>query len=505
MKDLVMKRSLLFIIALIIILQACNRNPEKESNPVPDSLTQTGGVRNSSENKIQLDGELPARLSIPALFDEMDYQQATQCYLWGLPIVSMEKFKEVQEKIFGATPTDLVVYHSLEDRLGILTANATTPYILTFIDLAKTGPLVISMPPGRIAGGLSDCWQREIVSIGETGADKGNGGKYLLLPPGKIQIKAVGYFPILCPTSNIYLGLRALDPDPKITGLLIQGVHIYPYAKRANPPLSKIISPQGKPYFAIQPDGIEYWKTLDAIIQEETVEERDRFFMAWLDNLGIKKGESFNPTERQKKILIAAAERGKLMAIANSFDKRFADVKHWPDRKWDYVMIISDPSQKSMDYDEFFQRSSYFYEAFGYGKSMITKTPNQGQAYLGVYSDKDDQWLEGSVNYTLHIPANPPAVNFWSLTVYDDSTRCLIDNPQKRADLSSRQDLMKNSDGSFDLYFGPSAPRGNEKNWVQTIGGKHWFAYMRFYGPTENYFNKSWKMGDIEKLKPDAK
>jgi hypothetical protein len=456
-----------------------------------------------SPGKIAMEGELPAKRSIPQLFDEMDYQQATQCYLWGLPIVSYAKFKEAQEKIFGAASTDIVVYDSLEDKLGILTANATTPYILSFVDLTKTGQLVIEMPAGHIAGGLSDCWQRELVSIGEAGPDKGKGGKYILVPPGEADFKAPGYFTVSCPTMNILMGFRALDPDPEKTASLIEGVKIYPYVSRENPPQTKVIKPGGKKYFAIQPDGIDYWVVLNAILQEEPVEERDRFFTAWLNNLGIEKGKPFNPTERQKRILIAAAERGKLMAVANSFDKRLDGVDHWPDRKWHYVMIISDPSQRSESYDEFFQRSSYFYEAFGYGKSMISKTPNVGQAYLGVYSDKDDNWLEGGNNYTLRIPANPPAVNFWSITVYDDATRCLIDNPQHKADLSSRQDLLKNSDGSVDLYFGPKAPLaiGKEKNWVQTLEGKHWFVYMRFYGPTESYFDKSWKMGDLEEVK----
>jgi hypothetical protein len=479
---------------------ACNQNSKSELNQAVDSTATTNGLTNISEQTIQMDGELPSKQSIPALFDEMDYQQAVQCYLWGLPIVAVEKFKEDQEKIFGASSFDLVAYNSLEDRLGILTANATTPYIVSFIDLKKTGPLVIEMPAGHIAGGLSDCWQRELVSLSETGTDRGKGGKYILLPPGQKNFKAPGYFTIPCTTMNVFFGLRALDPDPKKIELLIHGVKIYPYAQRSNPPKTKVIAPDGKKYFAIQPDGINYWEILNNIIQEEPVEERDRFFMAWLDNLGIKKGQPFNPTERQKKILTAAVGRGRLMAVSNSFDKRFDSVYHWPDRKWDYVMIISDPSQRSVDYDEFFQRTSYFYEAFGYGKSMISKTPNVGQAYLGAYSDKDGNWLNGDSSYTLHIPSNPPAVNFWSVTVYDAVTRTLIDNPQHNADLSSRKELNKNADGSVDLYFGPVAPQGKEKNWIQTLKGKHWFAYMRFYGPTENYFNKSWKMGDIEKI-----
>ncbi|MBZ4035361.1 DUF1214 domain-containing protein [Flavobacterium sp. 17A] len=51
------------------------------------------------------------------------------------------------------------------------------------------------------------------------------------------------------------------------------------------------------------------------------------------------------------------------------------------------------------------------------------------------------------------------------------------------------------------MYFGPKAPAGKEKNWLQTIKGKHWFTYMRFYGTTEAYFNKSWKMDDIKEMK----
>jgi hypothetical protein len=83
------------------------------------------------------------------------------------------------------------------------------------------------------------------------------------------------------------------------------------------------------------------------------------------------------------------------------------------------------------------------------------------------------------------------------MTVYDIDSRCLIDNPQRKADLSSRQDLKKNADGSVDLYFGPTPPKGFESNWVQTLPGKHWFSYFRLYAPTLAYFDKSWKLDDI--------
>ena len=98
----------------------------------------------------------------------------------------------------------------------------------------------------------------------------------------------------------------------------------------------------------------------------------------------------------------------------------------------------------------------------------------------------------------MHVPADPPAKLFWSATVYDVDTRCLIDNEQQRGDRGSRDgELIGNEDGSVDLYFGPTAPEGREANWVQTIPGRHWFSYFRFYGPLERYFDRSWKLGDI--------
>jgi hypothetical protein len=129
---------------------------------------------------------------------------------------------------------------------------------------------------------------------------------------------------------------------------------------------------------------------------------------------------------------------------------------------------------------------------------MKSQTPGVGQAYLGAYADANGDWLDGGREYTLHVPANPPARLFWSATVYSVETRCLIDNEQGRGDRGSRDaDLAYNGDRSVDLFFGPQAPAGKESNWVQTIPGEHWFSYFRLYGPLEAYFDRSWKLGDV--------
>ncbi len=447
----------------------------------------------------EMDSELPSRASIATVFDELDYHSATQAYLWSLPLVSYAQWQTQHRDVFGATNFDIVHYVTYRDRLGLITANATTPYILNFISLGETGPLVIELPAGPTAGGVSDFWQREVAVMGEMGPDKGQGGKYLIVPPGQdAPADTDGFFVVRSTGMNVMFGFRTLDPDPVRSQALVDGVKIYPFDQRDNPPATRIVSPEERPWTGDQPRGIDYWVRLHDIYQSEIVDERDRFFLAILKNLGIEKDKPFTPDDRLTTILTQATAAGEMMAQANTFAKRFDNTQYWPDRQWELILVLDNSQQTGSYYDEFFERASWFYEAVSFSEAMKSQTPGLGQAYLGTYTDANGEWLDGGKSYTLHVPANPPAKLFWSATVYDVWTRCLIDNEQQRGDRGSRNtDLVTNDDGSVDLYFGPTAPEGKESNWVQTIPGKHWFSYFRFYGPLEAYFDKSWKLGDI--------
>ena len=62
-----------------------------------------------------------------------------------------------------------------------------------------------------------------------------------------------------------------------------------------------------------------------------------------------------------------------------------------------------------------------------------------------------------------------------------------------------KPDLVKNADGSVDVFFGPQKPAG-PTNWIKSNPGKGWFPYFRFYAPTESYFDKPWQLNDIEPI-----
>ncbi len=464
----------------------------------------------TSENTVEtpfgpiiMDGDIIAKQDVDKIYTELAFQQACQSYMWAIPIVSFTQWEHTQQNVFKTQNGDIVLYTGYENTLRILTANVTTPYLLTFIDMSQEGPFILDIPAGNVAGGALDMWQKEFAVFGEMGEQAGKSAKYLFLPPGTKNVDDKGYSAIFqCDMNNFFIGLRVLDPDPAKMKEIAGQIKLYPYSTRNNPRPNKVVTPPaGANYLLGQPRGMEYWQRLYDIIQKEPVQERNMFYMAMLKNLGVEKGKPFNPTESQKKALLDGAKYGELMVQALTFDKPFPNIKPWDDKHWEYVVTMDNAEQRDATHEYLMERTPLFYEAVSFSKSMLTKVPGKGQAYLGGYTDGNGAWLDGAKNYTLHVPSNPPAANFWSITLYDIGTRCLIENEQKSADLSSRKDLIKNTDGSVDLYFGPKSPVEKEKNWIQTVPGQHWFCYFRFYGPTEKYFDRSWKMDDIKLMK----
>jgi hypothetical protein len=433
----------------------------------------------------------PTDTTIDKLYDERDFQRACQAYLWSLPAVSFASWQRGVTNGLGARNGQIVAILSLEARRGILTANATTPYYLGFADLSA-GPLVMVIPPHGVQGGISDAWQRTIPGTESAGT-------YLVLAPGqKLPDNIAGYTVRQSPTFNIFLGARLTDAEPAQAEKALAQLQMYPYAQRDNP-REDILDVGTKAWSGLPPRGMEYWERLDEVFQTEPIEARDIFFHAMLRPLGLEKGKPFKPDARQTKILTDAALIGEAMAKANSADRRFKDGKYRPDAHWDFALLL-DADDPDSFWNLLDERASWFYEAVGAGAAMAPKRPGPSSAYLSAYKDKAGQWLDGGRSYRLRVPPNPPIKLFWSITLYDVDTRALILNEQKIVDRSSRTDLRKNEGGSVDIYCGPNMPAGFEKNWIPTVPGKSWFAYFRFYQPTEGFFDRSWPLPDFEQV-----
>jgi hypothetical protein len=127
-----------------------------------------------------------------------------------------------------------------------------------------------------------------------------------------------------------------------------------------------------------------------------------------------------------------------------------------------------------------------------------------GSQYLISFIDSESKYYEGGSTYRCTLPAGIPESNFWSLTVYDNQTRSMLQTPQRYPRAGSQSyptpAAVPNSDGSVDVYFGPKAPEGKESNWIQTVPGKGWFVILRLYSPLQPFFDKSWQVSEIERI-----
>jgi hypothetical protein len=460
----------------------------------------TSGIVESRLGKIELKNGYPTDATAKKLYDDIDFQRACQAYLWALPLMGFQEWQREHRETFGTGNLDYVDYFNFTDKLGLLTANATTPYIIGFPNMKEAGPLVVEVPPGAVAGGILDFWQRPLTDCGQTGPDKGAGGKFLVLGPGDPDLKPEGYYVFRSPTVNIMSGHRVLDPDPAKAKATAAELRIYPYSQRDNPPPTRHVAPDGRKWTGEQPRGLAYWEGLAKVINEEPAIERDRMMLGMLQPLGIEKGKPFNPNARQKQILIEATQVGEVMARTIGYAKRFDSVKVWPGKQWDFSLFLKETSQEAPNYTQLDERASWFYEAVCVSAGMMGRTVGFGQVYLEASKDNKDQWLDGGKSYHLRVPPNAPVAQFWSFTVYDNESRCFVDTGVQ-PDRSSRDNIQKNADGAVDLYFGPKAPEGKPAtNWIKTIPGKGWFTYFRLYGPTQPFFDRTWVLPDIEEV-----
>jgi hypothetical protein len=464
-----------------------------------DSMVEDGAV-DTRVGRLVFEQGYPSRESVELLYDEIDFQRACQAYIWALPMMATQAFAESFQSDLGGEWGDMIEVKSFEDRSYGITANATTDYMFTWVELSETGPMVIDVPAGLVAGFISDVWQRAPADLGVPGDFRGQGGKHLLLGPGQeAPADADQYNLIRTETNHNLILIRIIDPDPATAARLRLAFQVYPFSDLPSPTTTKLVPVGGRTWKTTQPEGFAYWEGMASIIEAEPVNERDRLMVASLKPLGFVKGEPFEPDARQRAILEEALVVGEAMARANGFDTRLEEAEYVAGSQWDFPLVVG-PTQRKEHYDQLDGRAAWTYEALGISRGMTTTQVGVGSIYLGGYQSKSGEWLDGSRNYKLHVPPNPPAKNFWSLTLYHNLTRYLIQNGDGFADKSSRGDVVQNVDGSVDLYFGPTPLEGMEKNFIRTVPGQGWFAYFRLYGPLEAFFNRSWVLPDIEEV-----
>jgi hypothetical protein len=396
------------------------------------------------------------------------------------------------------------IFQELMDARSLfLTANSTTIYVFSCLDLAQ-GPIVVEIPPG-ILGPVDDAYFRWVTDVGLTGPDKGKGGKYLFVPPGYTgELPSDGYFVVKPKTYGNWVFYRAFvqggDTAAAANGVKAKA-RVYPLSAARNPPTQTFVNLSGSQLNTIHANDFHFYEEINAVIQHEPADAFDPEIVGLFAAIGIKKGQPFAPDERMKGILTDAIAVANATARAILFAPRDERVKFYPDRQWGTGFVggsyeFLNNGERMLD-----ARTLFHYYATGITPAMAFAKPGTGSAYAYAARDSMGRYLDGGKTYKITLPAPIPAGQFWSFMVYDGQTRSMLETDQKLAGLDSTQpDIKKNSDGSVTVWFGPKAPAGQESNWVQTMPGKGWNTLLRLYAPLQPWFDKTWKPGDFERV-----
>jgi len=461
----------------------------------PDRLETRIGTLSS------VDG-VPDEETTQTIYDNLDFQRGVQAFLGGIQIASMHGMREgiVQ---FGPPNTTALLWEDLMDSKALwLTPNTTSVYMVSWLEMTDE-PWVIETPPD-VLGIIDDHWFKYVGDFGRLGPDKGKGGRFLILPPGYDGDVPDGYFVFRTSTYGNWVIWRGfqVDGSPKPAVETTKKVfRMYPLSQRANPPAMNFVNTSGQFNNTIHRMDYGIWEEINAVVQAEPSEGQNPEILGVLASIGIKKGQPFAPDARMKKILTEAADVGAVTVRTMMSRPRDEGFYLFPGQSKVWTNPFVGGSHEFMGDGAHILdgRAAFHFYATGITPAMSAKFIGKGSKYAAAYLDGEGNPFDGSKTYRVHVPPDVPAKDFWSFTLYDNQTRAMLQTDEQFPGIdNNRPGMIQNEDGSYDIYFGPEAPAGQEDNWVQTVPGKGWNMLLRLYGPLEPWFEKSWRPGDPE-------
>jgi hypothetical protein len=538
-----MKRTYLIVVTLLLIIISVPA-PAQVSTEALKSIS-TADKYDTRIGTLEFKDGVPSVETAEKVRDTLDFTRALNAYNNSFRGASAYAIMKGFQSI-GAQNNDVLIFSELMDSKSLfLTANADTVYYCAVVDLSK-GPIVIEQPPMGL-GTINDMWFSWIIDIGFPGPDRGEGGRYLIVPPGYDgPLPEGGFYVAHSKTLRVLYAARSFlvdqDPKPAVENIK-KHLRIYPYTpggegtsiatalegkvrleKNLPVPETKFVEGSGKSFNTIPPGDFGFFEMINESVQQEPATSYDVELAGQLAAIGIVHGKPFKPDARMKKILTDAAAVGNAAgrvlnwryAVAHP-DWAYYSGSKWGSMLWEGGAFFETPppeftregmfkplpptGARTLD-----SRTAFYYAYTLDSPGMIMRIPEAGSQYLMGFLDSDGNPCDGGKTYKCTLPKGIPARAFWSLTVYDNQTRSMLDTPQRYPRAGSQSypspAAEPDADGSTTVYFGPKQPDGVKRgNWIQTMPGKGWFTILRLYSPLEPFFTKEWRPSEIELVK----
>lgn len=437
-------------------------------------------------------------------FDNEIERKAVQAVVWGIPAVNYDLMRQ---EMLNKTPGRVgqVIYwgQPLDWKNQTLTPNPDALYFMVFFT-TRDGPVVLDLPAAEsnasFNGNIVTAWQLPLEDAGLLGYDKGKGGKFVILPPGYGGKLPDGFIPLRSEVYGGYMLFRSnlkshSDADVQVSIDYGKKLKVYPLSAADNPPETVFSDVKDVLFDTTIKWNESFFDNLNRVIQEEPWIARDRVMIDQLKSLGIEKGKPFQPDKHVRPLLAKGIKEAQALLEAKynaGLPPFFTEKSRWtfpayPDLIEATQSNFDEPDAYPVDH----RGVAYSYAYIG------IKRLGAGQFYSISIRDKEGNDFDGGKTYHLNVPPNVPVAQYWSVTAYDRQTHALIKNVSRASRSSQIPELIKNGDGSIDLYFGPKAPRGKEANWVPTDLKRKFELMFRAYGPTKDFFDKKWVLPDV--------
>jgi hypothetical protein len=531
--------AILPVVATCAMLSLSQLASAQSTTGIPASLTTPNKVESRLGTLHFKDG-MPSQDTLAKVYDNLDYTHAFNAFVNTMQGVSIRALNKGLQSV-GVKDNEVIVFSELMDAKSLfLTANADTIYVIGMLDLSK-GPMVVEVPP-KFLGAIDDQWFRWVTDLGLPGADRGLGGKYLVLPPGyEGPVPEGGFFVARARTNRVaWFGRLFLedkkDPKPAVESVK-RFTKVYPYeAGGVGTPIAEFLAGKamlgrieappptvfhegsGKVMNTVPPNDWSFYEMLNEIVQQEPATSLDPELMGSVAAIGIVKGKPFAPDARMKKIMSEALAAANATSRSLFMNPRDPSWFYYPGSSWSNYLFVTGYQFETpiplitregakpfppTGYRTLDARTNFFYGITGITPAMAMRLTGIGSQYLLAMLDAKKNAFDGSKIYKVTLPKGIPEANFWSLTAYDNMTRSMLDTPQRYPRAGSQSypspAAEPNPDGSTTVYFGPKQPDGVRRdNWIQTMPGKGWFTILRLYSPLEPFFDKSWRPSEIE-------
>lgn len=506
-------------ILISILFSSCNNNQSEQveetitketvipkmamTTETPEGISTPNTLNSSAIGELNFFDGVPLPETADKVYDYIDLHNAVDAYVRGIHIASMEAMKRGLEEHGPANKTALLFEDLMDSKAFWLTPNTTSVYMASWLEVGDE-PMVIETPPD-VLGFINDHWFKYVLDFGRLGPDKSQGGKFLIIPQGYEGEIPEGYHVAKTNTSGHWVIWRGFQkdgsPKPAIDATKAT-FKIYPLSQKDNPPTMNFVNMSGKISNTIHRMDADIFSEINAVVQSEPAIGENPEILGSLAAIGIQKGKEFKPDERMQNILDEAAILGAAIVRTQMAKPRSDYMYLYENSQWINPLayrnyLFEFEGARLLD-----ARAGFHFYATGITPAMSLKLIGKGSQYAVAYSDKDGNTFDGSKTYKVNIPADAPMKDFWSFTIYDNQTRSMLQTDEQFPGIdSNKEGLVKNEDGSYDIYIGPEAPLGKENNWIQTVSGKGWNTIFRLYGPLESWFDKTWRPSDFELIK----